>query len=55
MLVVLFTFVGNIIYAFEFDPTAGDDAGRVKTVLDAWWMMLVTMMTVGYGGDKPPT
>ena len=53
LLSVLFTFVGGLAFAFEYDPQADD--GRVSTVLEAWWMMLVTMTTVGYGDFSPRT
>ena len=56
LLCVLFTFVGGIVYAFEYVPPGHPDAGdggRVTTVLEAWWMLLVTMVTVGYGDYSP--
>jgi len=54
LLVVLFTFMGGVVFAFEYDPSESMlDGSRVSTVLEAWWMMLVTMVTVGYGDFSP--
>lgn len=55
LLAVLFTFFGGVVFAFEYDPSITDDGSRVQTVLEAWWMMLVTMVTVGYGDFSPRT
>ena len=40
MLAVIFTFVGGVVFAFEYEP-GSDDGARVSTLLEAWWMMLV--------------
>jgi len=55
MLVVLFTFFGTLVYAAEYDPTMWNEGGRVQTISDAYWMVLVTMTTVGYGDYSPKT
>jgi len=52
-LFVLFAcFFGTLVYAFEYDPIGG---GAVPDLTTAWWMMLVTMTTVGYGDFSPVT
>ena len=56
LLMVLFTLVGGVVYAFEYSPDAYDPtSGQVHTLLECWWMMLVTMVTVGYGDYSPAT
>jgi hypothetical protein len=41
VLCVLFTFIGGVVYAFEYQPGADPNSGRVTTLLECWWMMLV--------------
>ena len=53
LLCVLFTFIGGVVYAFEYQPDGPVESGRVTTLLECWWMMLVTMVTVGYGDFSP--
>ena len=42
MLVVLFTFFGTLVYAAEYDPTMWNEGGRIQTISDAYWMVLVS-------------
>ena len=55
LLVMLLTFFGSIIFAVEYEPTDVHNGARVSDVTDAWWMLLVTMTTVGYGDYSPQT
>lgn len=43
---------GTLIFAFEYDPRNPD---RVPDLATSWWMLLVTMTTVGYGDYSPQT
>ena len=56
-LVLLLTLFGSILFAVEFDPLCGATAAgcglRVPNLTTAWWMILVTMTTVGYGDSVP--
>ena len=52
---MLLTLFGTLVYAVEFDPTPGVDSSRVPDVSTAWWMLLTTMTTVGYGDYSPQT
>lgn len=55
LLVVMFTFLGSLVYAAEYDNDLWDEGGRVQTISDGYWMCLVTMTTVGYGDYSPKT
>ena len=43
-------FFGSILFAVEYDPA---DPTHMPDVTTCWWMMLVTMTTVGYGDFSP--
>ena len=53
LLVMLFTFFGTVVFALEYDPRDLSGGGRVPDVATSWWMLLVTMTTVGYGDYSP--
>ena len=53
LLVMLFTFFGTVVFALEYDPRDVSGGGRVPDVASSWWMLLVTMTTVGYGDFSP--
>jgi hypothetical protein len=55
LLIVLFTFFGTLVYAAEYDNDKWDEGGRIQTISDGYWMILVTMTTVGYGDYSPKT
>ena len=49
---MLIIFFGSIIFAVEYDPA---DPDHMPDVTTSWWMLLVTMTTVGYGDYSPRT
>jgi len=51
LLVIILTFFGGLVFAAEF--AAGAD--NLNFLPTAWWMMIVTMTTVGYGDYSPLT
>ena len=55
LLFMLCTFLGTAIFALEYDPLDVDNGSRLTDVTTAWWMLLVTMTTVGYGDYSPQT
>ena len=55
VLVMLFTFFGTAIFAVEYDPLNLDDPSALPDIVTAWWMLIVTMTTVGYGDFTPKT
>ena len=49
---MLVIFFGSILFALEYDPL--DNSGyRVPDITTSWWMMLVTMTTVGVYAIRP--
>ena len=52
LLFLLVTFFGTLVFAVEYDPT-GACSDCVPDVSTSWWMILVTMTTVGYGDFAP--
>jgi len=55
LLFMLCTFLGTAVFALEYDPLDVDNGGRLTDLTTAWWMLLVTMTTVGYGDFSPQT
>ena len=55
LLILLLTFFGTLIYAVEYEPNDAGDSTKVPDVSTAWWMLLTTMTTVGYGDYSPQT
>ena len=51
---MLLTFFGTLVFAVEYEPDQ-PELGRIPDVTTAWWMLLVTMTTVGYGDYSPQT
>ena len=49
LLLMLVVFFGSILFAVEYDP----DGGSVPDITTSWWMLIVTMTTVGYGDYSP--
>ena len=54
-LLVVIIFFGFAVFALEYDPRDLTNSNRVSDLPTTWWMMLVTMTTVGYGDFSPQT
>ena len=52
---MLLTFFGTVLFAVEYRPDDLKNGSRVPDVTTSWWMLLVTMTTVGYGDYSPQT
>jgi hypothetical protein len=55
LLFMMCCLLGTILFAVEYDFEDPDNGSRVPDVTTAWWMVLVTMTTVGYGDYSPQT
>ena len=53
LLFMLCTFLGTLVFALEYSPYDLDNGSRVGGVTTSWWLLLVTMTTVGYGDYSP--
>jgi len=52
LLTMLVIFFGSILFALEYNPLA---PATLPDITTGWWMLIVTMTTVGYGDYSPTT